>query len=242
MGVVTTNARYRRLATGVVGVAAIAGGYVLVVRGDLTLDLGWGRSTLALGPQHIDIAAQQSTVFEVISEPYLGRTPKAMTTKLTVVERGADMVLAAHHTPAVAGLVATTLETVRFEPPERIEFRLVRGPVPHVRETFKSYRVNCAGTRCRGHTHRSCWKHVFPGLEPRRQLTSSREPLSELDSAVLVLVHRRGLIEGLPRSDSLSPWAGLRALRGSSSASRPRRFVLVRSLSSSIHRDRRHGA
>lgn len=146
MGVVTTNARYRRLATGVVGIAAIAGGYVLVVRGDLTLDLGWGRSTLALDPQHIDIAAQQSTVFEVISEPYLGRTPKAMTTKLTVVERGADMVLAAHHTPAVAGLVATTLETVRFEPPERIEFRLVRGPVPHVRETFLLHEV-ASGTR-----------------------------------------------------------------------------------------------
>lgn len=33
-------------------------------------------------------------------------------------------------------LVTTTLETVRFEPPERIHFRLVRGPVPYVLERF----------------------------------------------------------------------------------------------------------
>ena len=43
--------------------------------------------------------------------------------------------LAAHHTRAY-GLTATTVETVRFERPERVHFRLVRGPVPHVVETF----------------------------------------------------------------------------------------------------------
>jgi hypothetical protein len=32
--------------------------------------------------------------------------------------------------------VATTVETVRFTRPERIDFRLVRGPVPHVTEQF----------------------------------------------------------------------------------------------------------
>lgn len=45
------------------------------------------------------------------------------------------MVLAAHFTP-VGRQVATTLETVRFEAPETIHFRLVRGPVPHVVERF----------------------------------------------------------------------------------------------------------
>ena len=29
-----------------------------------------------------------------------------------------------------------TVETVRFERPERVDFRLVRGPVPHVAESF----------------------------------------------------------------------------------------------------------
>ncbi len=58
-----------------------------------------------------------------------------MKAKLQVLERGADMVLAAHHTK-LRGLVATTVETVRFEPPSVVHFRLVRGPVPHVVEQF----------------------------------------------------------------------------------------------------------
>ena len=58
-----------------------------------------------------------------------------------MLERGDDLVLAAHHTRAY-GLTATTLETVRFEPPERIHFRLVRGPVPHVVEQFELQEVN----------------------------------------------------------------------------------------------------
>lgn len=33
--------------------------------------------------------------------------------------------------------MAVTLETVRFSPPGRIDFRLVRGPVPQVRESFR---------------------------------------------------------------------------------------------------------
>jgi hypothetical protein len=44
-------------------------------------------------------------------------------------------VLAAHFTPVRCG-VATTVETVRFERPERVDFRVVRGPVPHVVESF----------------------------------------------------------------------------------------------------------
>ena len=45
------------------------------------------------------------------------------------------MVLAAHLTEVKCG-TTTTLETVRFERPERIVFRVVRGPVPHVLESF----------------------------------------------------------------------------------------------------------
>lgn len=32
--------------------------------------------------------------------------------------------------------MATTVETVRFAHPDRVDFRLVRGPVPHVVEQF----------------------------------------------------------------------------------------------------------
>jgi hypothetical protein len=123
----------RRFAAAVI--AAGAATYALVVRGDLTLDLGVGRRQRRLGPLLWTIRAPRKVVYEVISEPYLGRTPRALESKLRVLERAPGMVLAEHFTP-VGPLVATTLETVRFEPPERIHFRLVRGPAPHVVEQF----------------------------------------------------------------------------------------------------------
>jgi hypothetical protein len=110
---------------------------VLVVRGALTLDLGLGRRVLPLGPMRVSIAAPPETVFDVIAAPYLRRTPRAMRAKLDVLERGSDMVLAAHFTPLGAGLTVTTLETIRFERPERVAFRLLRGPVPSLIETFE---------------------------------------------------------------------------------------------------------
>jgi hypothetical protein len=117
-------------------VAGVAGGaYLLLVRGAVTLDLGVGRVLVPLGPLSREIDARRDIVFDVIARPYLHRTPRALEQKLQVWERGTDMVLAAHFTD-VGPLTATTVETVRFEPPERIDFRLVRGPVPHVVESF----------------------------------------------------------------------------------------------------------
>jgi hypothetical protein len=46
------------------------------------------------------------------------------------------MAVAAHIT-ATGRLRTTTVETVRFERPHRISFRLLRGPVPHVLETYE---------------------------------------------------------------------------------------------------------
>ena len=109
--------------------------WALVVRGSLTADLGVGRRYRPLGPITFWIAAPRELVFDVVSAPYLRKTPRALQAKLEVLERGEDVVLAAHYTRAY-GLTATTVETVRFEPPERVHFRLVRGPVPHVVERF----------------------------------------------------------------------------------------------------------
>jgi hypothetical protein len=124
---------------GAVGAALLAGtaggALALLARGALTLDLGIGRRVRSLGPLTVDIAAPRDVVFAVVSAPYLGRTPRALESKLKVIERGTDMVLAAHFTQ-VSRFVATTLETVRFDPPSRVQFRLVRGPVPYVREEF----------------------------------------------------------------------------------------------------------
>lgn len=125
--------------------AAGCGGVgVLVARGALTLDLGIGRRTQRLGPIELRIAAPPEVVFDVIEGPYL-RTPRALAGKLRVWERGGDMVLAEHFT-RIGPLTASTLELVRFERPERITFRLVRGPVPHVVESYELRELD-AGTR-----------------------------------------------------------------------------------------------
>jgi hypothetical protein len=116
--------------------ASLAGGYVLLVRGALTLDLDMGRRVRPLGPIALEIDAPADAIFDVIAAPYLGRTPRAMQDKLRVLERGSDMVLAAHFTQ-VGPLTTTTVETVRFERPRRVTFRLMRGPVPHVLETYE---------------------------------------------------------------------------------------------------------
>src|SRR5919106_3590870 len=117
--------------------SVLAGGAALVARAGLTLDIGVGRRLRPLGPIALDIAAPPELVFDVIAAPYLGRTPRALRRKLEVIERGADLVLAAHHTQVAPGLRVTTVETVRFERPHRISFRLVKGPVPHVLERYE---------------------------------------------------------------------------------------------------------
>jgi hypothetical protein len=140
----------RLLGAATVGAGAAAAGYVGLITGACPLDLGIGRRIRPLGPQLVDMAAPRELVFDVIAEPYLGRTPRALADKLRVLERGSDMVLAAHFTPLGGrlGLVAQTLETVRFTAPERVDFRLVRGPVPHVVEAFVlSEQAGGAGTR-----------------------------------------------------------------------------------------------
>jgi hypothetical protein len=117
------------------GVAGL--GYYLLVSGKLAIDTGWGRRIRPLGPFSVPIAAPAATVFDVIAAPYLGRTPRAMAAHLRVLEWGKDMVLAEHYTPLYRGRVtAVTLETVLFDRPGRVSFRLVRGPVPYVAEEF----------------------------------------------------------------------------------------------------------
>jgi hypothetical protein len=129
-----------RLVYGSAVAAAVAAGaaelYVLVVRGRLTLDLGVGRRVRPLGPIEVQMSADPETVFDVVAAPYLGKTPHSMSEKLRVVERGSDMVLAEHFTQVARGMRAVTVETVLFERPRAIRFRLVRGPVPHVTESF----------------------------------------------------------------------------------------------------------
>jgi hypothetical protein len=127
-------------------VGAGGAGYVGLVTGRLSLDLDFGRRTRPLGPWVVEIAAPREVVYAAATAPYAERRPRAMAEKVQILERGEGMVLAAHRTPVGGGMVAVTVETVTFTPPERIGFRLVRGPVPYVAETFELEEIP-SGTR-----------------------------------------------------------------------------------------------
>jgi hypothetical protein len=118
----------------------LVGGVVTLLswmaRGRLTLDAGVGRSCHRLGPLTVEIDAPRELVFEQLSAPYLGRTPRETAATLDVIERGSDMVVARHFSK-VAFYTAETVESVRFDSPGRITFRHLRGPVPHAVETFE---------------------------------------------------------------------------------------------------------
>jgi hypothetical protein len=129
--------RIARLMTVGMLAAGASAAYRSLIDGGLTIDVGIGRRQRSLGPMNVEISAPRDVVFDVIAAPYLGKTPHAMRDKLEVLERGHDMVLAAHHTDIGRGRRATTIETVRFERPDVVHFRLVRGPVAEVVETFE---------------------------------------------------------------------------------------------------------
>jgi hypothetical protein len=135
----------RRAAVAWAGLLGLRWLYRLLARGALTIDTGIGRRVRQLGPVGFEIAAPREVVFDVIAAPYLGRTPRALASEFEVWERGSDMVLAAHFTEVRCG-TTTTLETVRFDRPRRVDFRLMRGPVPHVVESFLLEPGEC-GTR-----------------------------------------------------------------------------------------------
>ncbi len=136
----------QRLRTGAALATIGALAYKATIEGKLTLDLNLGRRVQPLVCRPVDIAAPREVVFDVLSAPYAARQARAMAEKVTVLERGADMVLAAHRTPVRGGLVATTIETVRFTRPDRIDFRLLRGPVPHVVEAFELHELPPTGS------------------------------------------------------------------------------------------------
>jgi len=121
---------------GALAVVASRWAYRRLVAGDLVIDLSIGRTIRPLGPIDARIEAPRDLVFEVIAAPYLASPPSSLADKIQVLERSEEMVLAAHRTPVRDGLVATTVETVRFERPGAVYFRLLR-PVPHVIERFE---------------------------------------------------------------------------------------------------------
>jgi hypothetical protein len=135
MGSIRRTAQRAALLASVAGAAGVAG-YLGLITAAVPVDLGVGRRRRPLGPLTVRIAADRDTVFDILAAPYLGRQTRALAEKIQILERGSDMVLAAHRTPVHRRLTAITVETVRFTRPERVDFFLVRGPVPEVVESF----------------------------------------------------------------------------------------------------------
>jgi hypothetical protein len=148
-----------------------AAGYLGLATGACPVDLGVGRRSRPLGPLVVDIAAPREQVFDVIAQPYLGRPTRAQQDKVRVLDHGADMVLAERFTPLHGRIRAQTVETVRFTRPDRVDFRLVRGPVPHVVEEF-ALTDEGPGTRLayRGHMAADLWRlgQAWSALVARR--------------------------------------------------------------------------
>ena len=191
VGARTASAMRQNGAPAPLPIGWLAGADPLVLRGALTLDLGIGRCVRPLGPITRTIDAPPDVVFDVIAAPYLDRTPRAMQDKLRVWERGSDMVLAEHFT-STGRLTTATLETVRFERPERISFRLVRGPVPRFRPRRTSSEPTSGGTafgytgelgtdlwrvgQWWGNRVAVAWERAAAAHSPRRDSGRSRTP------------------------------------------------------------------
>lgn len=120
------------LALGALLLAMLAGGFLALAMGRLSLDLGWGRSLHELGPLAARIEAPRELVYEVLSAPYLGR---ASNPSIDVLARSDTLVVAAHLTK-VHFYEARTVEIVDLEAPARMGFRHLNGPVPHAVEEF----------------------------------------------------------------------------------------------------------
>ena len=118
--------------------------YRLVARGQLTLDTGIGRRVARSILRSAPRARSCSTSSRL---PILGERRERWRTSWPFgnAARTWCSPLTSRRSSAVP---PPPVETVRFERPERIDFRVVRGPVPHVVESFLLYEEQ-AGTRLR---------------------------------------------------------------------------------------------
>ena len=120
-------------ALAVLVIALVVGGFLALAMGRMHLDLGWGRSVHPLGPIRVRIEAPRELVFEILSAPYLGR---AASDSIEVLAGSESLVVAAHLTK-VHFYTSRTVEAIELEPPSRMGFRHLTGPVPYAVEEFR---------------------------------------------------------------------------------------------------------
>jgi hypothetical protein len=134
---------------------------------------------LPLGPLEWTIAAPREVVFDVVSAPYLERTPRALAAKLEVLERREGSVTAAHFTKVYGGRTVTTIEDVTFVPPGLVTFHLVSGPVAGVEETFELSAAG-AGTQFVWRGELSSRSRLWGRIVARRWTAVVRHSLAQI--------------------------------------------------------------
>ncbi len=91
------------------------------------------RTGLPLPTLGIAIEASPALVFQLVAAVGQGRDA----THARVLRRPSPEVAIVEFTTRVLGRQVRTLEEVRFYPPDRITYRLLRGPLPAVNEEFR---------------------------------------------------------------------------------------------------------
>ena len=82
-----------RVIAAAAGTGLLGAAYAGLITGAVPADLGIGRRVRLW-----DRSGPREVVFGVMAAPYLSRQSRAMAEKIQVLDRGSDMVLAAHRT------------------------------------------------------------------------------------------------------------------------------------------------
>ncbi len=93
-------------------------------------------SFLPLPSLSIEIAAHPELVYQLIAAAGRGSLPGGASHGARLLEQPAPDRAVVEFTTPVFGRRVVTVEEVRFEPPHRIHYRLLSGPLPAVEEEF----------------------------------------------------------------------------------------------------------
>ncbi|MFQ5934600.1 MAG: type II toxin-antitoxin system RatA family toxin [Dehalococcoidia bacterium] len=89
---------------------------------------------IKLSPQCVSIKAHRELVYQMVTAIGRGRLPGSnMSSRL--ISRNGNTLIAEFYT-RVGPVTVTTLEELTLEPPEKIKYRWLKGPVKYVREEF----------------------------------------------------------------------------------------------------------
>ncbi len=114
-------------------------------------------SPIRLQKHSVSIRAPRELVFQMMSAFGRGRIKGDEGESSTVLERSDDVVLAEFRS-RVGRYTITTVERVLLEPPHRLTFEHVSGPLRHAREQF-DLRESAGGTKLE-HSGEFVWSRI----------------------------------------------------------------------------------